>query len=115
MHFYSNVARNYGSRLKPSDTLDDFPGVSTVCLRLPWAYLEPEERSYNWAILDTPTHRWIADGKRIALRLTCSENWMTYATPQWVKERRQGNVLSLRQGTGEERPASRRVDDAGQS
>ena len=86
MHFYSNVARNYGSKLAPSDTLDDFPGVSTVYLRLPWAYLEPEEGKYNWAILDTPAQRWIAKGKRIALRLTCSENWMKYATPEWVKD-----------------------------
>jgi hypothetical protein len=68
------------------DTLDDFPGLSTVYLRLPWAYLEPEEGSYNWAILDTPAQRWIAKGKKIALRLTCSENWMTYATPKWVKD-----------------------------
>lgn len=86
MHFYSNVARNYGSKLEPSDTLEDFPGVSTVYLRLPWAYLEPEEGKYNWAILDTPAQRWIAKGKKIALRLTCSESWMTYATPKWVKD-----------------------------
>ena len=86
MHFYSNVSRNYGSKLEPSDTLEDFPGVSTVYLRLPWAYLEPEEGKYNWAILDTPAQRWIAKGKKIALRLTCSENWMTYATPKWVKD-----------------------------
>jgi rhamnogalacturonyl hydrolase YesR len=86
MHFYSNVPRNYGSELVPSDTLDDFPGLSTVYLRLPWAYLEPEEGKYNWAVLDTPAQRWIAKGKRIALRITCSENWMTYATPQWVKD-----------------------------
>ncbi|MFC1600951.1 beta-galactosidase [Candidatus Sumerlaeota bacterium] len=86
MHFYSNVTRNYGSKLEPSDTLEDFPGVSTVYLRLPWAYLEPEEGKYNWAILDTPAQRWIAKGKKIALRLTCSENWMTYATPKWVKD-----------------------------
>ena len=85
MHFYSNVARNYGSRLEPSDTLENFPGVSTVYLRLPWAYLEPQEGQYNWAILDTPAQRWIAKGKRIALRLTCSENWMRHATPEWVK------------------------------
>jgi len=26
MHFYSNIITNYGSKLKPSDTLDDFPG-----------------------------------------------------------------------------------------
>ena len=85
MHFYSNVPTNYGSPLSPADTLDDFPGLSTVYLRLPWAYLEPEEGKYNWAILDTPAQRWIDKGKRIALRLTCSENWMKYATPEWVK------------------------------
>jgi hypothetical protein len=85
MHFYSNVPANYGSKLAPIDTLDDFPGLSTVYLRLPWACLEPEEGRFNWAILDTPAQRWIAKGKRIALRLTCSENWMKYATPEWVK------------------------------
>lgn len=85
MHYYSNVPSNYGSQLAPADTLDDFPGLSTVYLRLPWAYLEPEEGKYNWAMLDTPAQRWIAKGKRVALRLTCSENWMTYATPEWVK------------------------------
>ncbi len=85
MHFYSNVARNYGSKLEPSDTLDDFPGVSTVYLRLPWAYLEPEEGRFNWAILDTPAQRWIARGKKVAFRFTCSENWMPFATPEWVK------------------------------
>ncbi|MCD6395666.1 MAG: hypothetical protein J7M40_19450, partial [Planctomycetes bacterium] len=46
MHFYSNVTRNYGSKLAPSDTLDDFPGVSTVYLRLPWSYIEPVEGKY---------------------------------------------------------------------
>ena len=85
LHFYSNVPSNYGSKLTPADTLDDFPGLSTVYLRLPWAFLEPEEGKFNWAILDTPAQRWIAKGKRIALRLTCSENWMKYATPEWVK------------------------------
>lgn len=86
MHFYSNNPANYGSKLSPADTLDDFPGLSTVYLRLPWAYLEPEEGKYNWAILDTPAQRWIAKGKRIALRVTTSENWMKYATPEWVKD-----------------------------
>lgn len=85
MHFYSNVPANYGSKLSPADTLDDFPGLSTVYLRLPWAYLEPEEGKFNWSMLDTPAQRWIAKGKRIALRLTTSENWMKYATPEWVR------------------------------
>lgn len=85
MHFYSNVPANYGSKLAPADTLDDFPGLSTVYLRLPWAYLEPQEGRFHWSVLDTPAQRWIAKGKRIALRLTTSENWMKYATPEWVK------------------------------
>ncbi len=86
MHFYSNVPGNYGSRLAPEDTVEDFPGLSTVYLRIPWAFIEPTEGKFNWAILDTPAQRWIAAGKRIALRLTCSENWMKYATPEWVKK-----------------------------
>ena len=30
MHFYSNIPENYGSKLELSDTLHDFPGLSTV-------------------------------------------------------------------------------------
>jgi hypothetical protein len=103
MHFYSNIPTNYGSKLEPSDTLDDFPGLSTVYLRIPWAFIEPEEGVFNWAILDTPAQRWIAKGKRIALRLTCSENWMKYATPQWVQEAgAKGTFYQLGKGRVEE-------------
>ena len=86
MHFYSNIPENYGAKLEPSDTLEDFPGLSTVYLRVPWAFLEPEEGRFNWALLDTPAQRWIARGKRVAFRLTCSENWLPFATPEWVKK-----------------------------
>src|ERR1039457_2308327 len=85
MHFYSNIPENYGSKLEPSDTLEDFPGLSTVYLRVPWAFLEPEEGRFNWALFDTPAQRWIARGKRVAFRVTCSENWLRFATPEWVK------------------------------
>lgn len=85
MHFYSNIPQNYGSKLEPSDTLEDFPGLSTVYLRVPWAFLEPAEGRFNWALFDTPAQRWIARGKRVAFRVTCSENWMRFATPEWVK------------------------------
>ncbi len=85
MHFYSNIPTNYGSQLEPSDTVDDFPGLSTVYLRIPWAMVEPEEGKFNWAILDTPAQRWIAKGKKVAFRITASENWMPFATPEWVK------------------------------
>ena len=84
MHFYSNAPVNYGSKLEPSDSLEWFEGCSTVYLRIPWAYMEPEEGKFNWAILDTPAQRWIAAGKKVALRLTTSESWLEYATPKWV-------------------------------
>lgn len=86
MHFYSNIPTNYGSKLEPSDTVDDFPGLSTVYLRVPWAFVEPQEGKFNWAMLDTPAQRWIAKGKYVAFRITCSENWIPFATPEWVKQ-----------------------------
>ena len=86
LQFYSNIPENYGSKLEPSDTVEDFPGLSTVYLRVPWAYLEPEEGKFNWPLFDTPAQRWIARGKHVALRVTCSENWMAFATPEWVRQ-----------------------------
>jgi beta-galactosidase GanA len=80
IHFYSNIPGNYGSKLEASDALLWFPGCSTVYLRIPWAYVEPEEGVFNWAILDTPAQRWIASGGKVAFRITCSESWLRYAT-----------------------------------
>lgn len=85
-HYYSNILRNYGSRLAPSDTLDDFPGLSTIYLRLPWAFVEPQEGKFDWSVVDAPSQRWIEKGKRVAFRFTCTESWMRYATPKWVQE-----------------------------
>ncbi len=86
LHFYSNIITNYGSKLAPSDTLDDFPGLSCAYLRVPWSFLEPEEGRFNWSLLDTPAQRWIDKGKQIALRISSTESWMRWATPQWVQE-----------------------------
>jgi hypothetical protein len=85
MHFYSNIPSNYGSQLAPSDTLDDFPGLSTVYLRVPWSFVEPEEGVYNWSLLDTPAQRWIGKGGKVAFRISCSESWTRWATPEYVK------------------------------
>lgn len=84
LHFYSNIPANYGSKLAPSDTVDDFPGMSTIYMRLPWAFIEPEEGKFDWEILDTPAQRWIDQGKKVAFRITSMESWMQKATPQWV-------------------------------
>ena len=84
MHFYSNILNNYGSRLEPSDTVDDFPGLSTVYLRVPWAFVEPEEGKFVWELLDTPAQRWKDKGKYVAFRISATESWLYYATPEWV-------------------------------
>jgi len=86
LHFYDNVPKNYGSRLEPSDTLDDWPGLTVIYLRIPWSYIEPEEGKLNWSVLDSPAQRWVARGRQIALRISCSESWMRYATPEWVEK-----------------------------
>lgn len=85
-HYYDNVPAHYGSRLAPSDTLDDFPGLTVVYLRIPWSYLEPEEGRFDWAVLDTPAQRWIAKGKQVAFRFSCCESWLRWATPEWVQQ-----------------------------
>ena len=84
MHYYSNIPYNYGWNLEPSDSLEWFEGCSVIYLRLPWAYIEPEEGVFNWSIVDTPAQRWIEKGKQVAFRFTTSENWVEYATPKWV-------------------------------
>lgn len=86
LHFYSNFIENYGSKLAPSDTLDDWPGLSTIYLRVPWAYLEPKEGEFNWSLFDSPAQRWIPKGRRIAIRVSCSESWLRHATPKWVQD-----------------------------
>lgn len=85
-HFYSNCLDNYGSKLPPSDTLTDFPGLSNIYLRLPWAFIEPEEGKFQWSVVDAPAQRWIDKGLQVDFRFTACESWLRYATPQWVQD-----------------------------
>ncbi len=85
LHFYSNYIENYGSKLELSDALEDWPGLSVIYLRVPWSFLEPQEGVYNWSLFDTPAQRWQGRGKRIAIRVSCCESWLRWATPEWVK------------------------------
>ena len=85
MHYhYSSRLWAYGGLQKPDDTLDWFPGCSTIYFRLAWCYLEPEEGKYRWDIIDSYAQPWIAQGKKIAFRITTCENRFRYATPEWV-------------------------------
>jgi hypothetical protein len=85
LHYYDNVPANYGSRLAPADTLDQWPGLNLVYLRIPWSMVEPEEGVFHWSVLDTPMQRFAARGVPAAFRFSCSESWLDYATPRWVE------------------------------
>ena len=86
LYYYSNIPTNYGSKLASTDTVDDFPGLSSVYFRLPWAYIEPQEGVFDWSIVDGPAQRWIDKGLQIALCFSSAESWLRYATPEWVKD-----------------------------
>lgn len=84
MYYYSNIPDHYGSRLDPEDIVDDFPGMSTVFFRIPWAFIEPEKGVFNWEMLDTPAQRWLQSGRQMAFCISATENWTRQGTPQWV-------------------------------
>lgn len=84
LHYYDNILDWYGSKLAPSDTVDDYPGLSVVYLRLAWSCVEPEEGKFNWSVVDAPAQRWIAKGKQVAFRFCCTDV-IPYSTPEWVE------------------------------
>ena len=84
---YHNAGRlwAYGSKTAPGDTLEWFPGVSTIYFRLLWSDLEPREGEYHWEIIDSFAQPWIARGKTLAFRIICS-NQTTNAVPDYVRD-----------------------------
>ncbi len=83
---YSSRLWAYGSLQKPGDTLDWFPGCSTVYFRLAWSYLEPEEGKFRWDLIDAWAQPWIQKGKKIAFRVMASDPRTVYTTPKWVRD-----------------------------
>ncbi|MDO5581765.1 MAG: DUF4832 domain-containing protein [Planctomycetia bacterium] len=83
---YSSRLWAYGGLQKPGDTLDWFPGCSTIYFRLPWCYLEPEEGKFRWDLIDTWAQPWIQKGKKIAFRVMASDPRTVYTTPKWVRD-----------------------------
>src|SRR3569623_670585 len=86
LHFYDNHLEKYGGRLDAADTVDEFPNLTNVYLRLHWAAVEPAERQFDWSVIETPAKRWLDKGKTLSLRFSCSEHWFDYATPKWVRD-----------------------------
>jgi hypothetical protein len=84
-HHYDNNLTRYTVDLEPSDFVDEFPGVSSVYMRLDWSNLEPEEGKFSWNIVDGPMQKWVSKGKKIAFRF-CTSEGRGYATPRWVEQ-----------------------------
>ena len=84
-YHYDNANWNYGADTPAGDTLDSFPGASVIYFRLPWSDLEPEEGRFRWDVIDSYAQSWIAAGKQLAFRFTCTETGYVFATPEWVK------------------------------
>jgi hypothetical protein len=85
---YDNNIRTYTVDLDPSDGVEEFPGASSVYIRLAWSYIEPEEGKFNWAIVDSAAQRWLTKGKTVAFRFSACESGkdQPYATPEWVRK-----------------------------
>lgn len=75
----------YGSQNPAWDTMDWFPGVSTVYMRVLWSDIEPEEGLFRWDIFDRYAMPWVEAGKKIALRIICC-NQTSEACPDFVRE-----------------------------
>ena len=84
---YCNNGLNarFGGQLAPSDTVDDFPGITVIGFRIPWSLIEPQEGHFDWTLIDGPAKRWVDKGKQIYLRFMCCHSALRYATPEWVK------------------------------
>ena len=84
-YHYSNRLWAYGMNTKSGDTLDWFPGCSTIYYRLLWNDLEPEEGQFRWDLIDSTAQNWIAKGKKIAIRVIACNQTET-ATPEFVRK-----------------------------
>ena len=87
----------------------EFPGMDHLYIRLAWAYLEPKEGQFDWAVIDRIIEKWTAHGLGIAFRISCKETStdrieQQFATPRWVMEAgAQGRAI-----TGWARPPGRK-------
>ncbi len=114
-HFPDNHINKYQIALD-ADLLE-FPGMDHLYIRLAWAYLEPREGQFDWAVIDRIIEKWTAHGLGIAFRISCKETStdrveQQFATPRWVKEAgAQGGFYRMGQPTGPDGPWEPVFDD----
>ncbi len=95
-HMLDNGTNKY--LIQNETDLTSFPGMDHLYLRLCWAFLEPEEGKYNWAVIDTIIDKYVPMGYGISFRISSKETGKTpgslpeeidgvyYATPSWVQK-----------------------------
>lgn len=77
--------------IRRDEDLLQIPGMDHLYMRLAWAYLEPDEGSFAWDVIDKTIDKWTSKGLGIAFRISCRETGtdrieQQFATPRWVVE-----------------------------
>ncbi len=107
-HFPDNHPNKY--QIARDADLLEFPGMDHLYIRLAWAYLEPKEGQFDWAVIDRIIEKWTAHGLGIAFRISCKETStdrieQQFATPRWVMEAgAKGGYYRMGKATGPDGP-----------
>jgi len=114
-HYPDNHINKY--EIARDADLTEFPRMDHLYIRLAWAYLEPKEGQFDWAVIDRMIEKWTAHGLGIAFRISCKETStdrieQQFATPRWVMEAgAQGGHYRMGKATGSEGPWEPAFDD----
>jgi hypothetical protein len=114
-HFPDNHINKY--QIARDADLLEFPGMDHLYIRLAWAYLEPREGQFDWAVIDRIIDKWTAHGLGISFRISCKETStdrieQQFATPRWVMEAgAKGGHYRMGQSVGPEGPWEPEFDD----
>jgi hypothetical protein len=107
-HFPDNHPNKY--QIARDADLLEFPGMDHLYIRLAWAYLEPQEGQFDWAVIDRLIEKWTAHGLGISFRISCKETStdrveQQFATPRWVMEAgAKGGYYRMGKPTGSDAP-----------
>lgn len=114
-HYPDNHIDKY--KIARDEDLLNFPGMDHLYIRLAWAYLEPKEGQFDWAVIDRIIDKWTAAGLGIAFRISCKETSTNrieqqFATPRWVMEAgAKGGFYRMGNPTGPDGPWEPAFDD----
>ena len=101
LYQYTNDRGSYGMKVAPNDLLKDWPGMSTVYMRLPWGDVEPQKGNFYWSYFDTPLRKYAQVRKKMALRLTSTEGFARDGTPVWAQAGVKGTRFNYGRGIHE--------------